>query len=324
MKRTTWVTPFLFLAAVATQLHADDDPYAERRAKVREGLKVLAPFVGTWLGQRKTAGEPQTSTRSFEWALGGTFLRGTTVARMAGEVVFQAELWYTWDPERKALVCYFLEDPGIVQTFDQATEKDADPATSLWEERTASGRPGMRIAMELPRKTEFRVVATQRDAQGRSQPFSDTTYRLAYKSSMGLQAAHWQVDQIPESFRGDWLLDAPPRPRAGGEPTAGQGAAVGLDYEGLVFRLTASPRDCRVLRRASNKDAAAPEAPKELGAAIMLRMDGGALEATFVGDFHLTYTLRLTPGKDGGVDGHFIHAGSGAVYYDGPVKLGRQ
>jgi hypothetical protein len=81
-----------------------------------------------------------------------------------------------------------------------------------------------------------------------------------------------------------------------------------------VFRLTESPADCRVLLDE-------PAGLREMGTMPYVSVQGEELAATFTGDFHLTYSLRVRRTADGEITGVFDHAGSGVVYFDGDVKL---
>jgi hypothetical protein len=132
---------------------------------------------------------------------------------------------------------------------------------------------------------------------------------MIHHSSMGDLESDWDLSEVPPEFRGDWRLEAI------------NGAVLtsdfGPEYSSLVFRLAQSPADCRVLLEEEG-------GLREIGTMPYLSLEGGGLLATFCGDFHLTYCLRLRQAADGEIVGVFDHAGSGMVYFSGEVRMVRQ
>jgi len=132
---------------------------------------------------------------------------------------------------------------------------------------------------------------------------------MIHHSSMGDLESDWDLSEVPPEFRGDWRLEAI------------NGAVLtsdfGPEYSSLVFRLAQSPADCRVLLEEQG-------GLRDIGTMPYLSLQSGELLATFTGDFHLTYCLRLRQAADGEIVGVFDHAGSGMVYFSGEVRMVRQ
>ena len=93
-------------------------------------LRNFEPFVGdwTWEAQRIPAeGDPMkwSGTAHWEWALGGTYLKGEMTSSGEGQS-FSSEGYWGWHPKRKTYVWWLLNDWGYPQegtaTFD-ADEK---------------------------------------------------------------------------------------------------------------------------------------------------------------------------------------------------------
>lgn len=133
-----------------------------------------------------------------------------------------------------------------------------------------------------------------------------TLARMIHQSSMGELESDWRVAQIPEEFRGDWRLQS--------LTDVSLSSEFGPDYSSLVFRLTESPADCRVLLDE-------PSGLREIGTMPYVSLHDEELSATFTGDFHLTYTLRVRRTAGGEIVGVFDHSGSGVVYFEGDVRL---
>jgi hypothetical protein len=133
-----------------------------------------------------------------------------------------------------------------------------------------------------------------------------TPTRMIHQSSMGELESDWRIAEIPDEFIGDWRL----QPLTDVPLTS----EFGPDYSSLVFRLTESPADCRVLLEE-------PEGLREIGTMPYVSLQDEELVATFTGDFHLTYTLRVRRTAGGEILGVFDHAGSGVVYFEGDVRL---
>jgi hypothetical protein len=133
-----------------------------------------------------------------------------------------------------------------------------------------------------------------------------TSTRMIHQSSMGELESDWDIPEIPQEFRGDWRLQS--------RTDVSLTSEFGPDYSSLVFRFTELPADCRVLLEE-------PEGLREIGTMPYVSLQDKELLATFTGDFHLTYTLRVRPTADGEIAGSFSHAGSGVVYFEGDVGL---
>jgi len=131
---------------------------------------------------------------------------------------------------------------------------------------------------------------------------------MIHHSSMGDLESDWDLSEVPPEFRGDWRLEAI------------NGAVLtsdfGPEYSSLVFSLAQSPADCRVLLEEQG-------GLREIGTMPYLSLQDGELLATFTGDFHLTYCLKLRQAADGEIVGVFDHAGSGMVYFSGEVRMVR-
>jgi hypothetical protein len=181
MKRLSWAAVALLLVALAMVLprlpvRSDDDDgedeESERLEDIRIGLAELTPYIGEWVGERGAGDQKQVSTRSLRWILGQTFMEGETESRVGNAAVFRAKLIYTWDTGAKRLVCYFFEEPAIVQRFELGERKDG---TQIWEEVGRAN--GMRVEMSAVKDDAYRVAAYRRDKAGKLETFSDTTYR---------------------------------------------------------------------------------------------------------------------------------------------------
>jgi hypothetical protein len=135
-----------------------------------------------------------------------------------------------------------------------------------------------------------------------------TPTTMIHQSSMGELESDWDILEIPQQFRGDWRLQS-----LTGVPLVSE---FGPDYSSLVFRLAESPGGCRVLLEE-------PDGLREIGTMPYVSLSGEELMATFTGDFHLTYCLRIRRTVDGEIVGAFGHAGSGVVYFGGDVRLVR-
>jgi hypothetical protein len=131
---------------------------------------------------------------------------------------------------------------------------------------------------------------------------------MIHHSSMGDLESDWDLSEVPPEFRGDWRLEA-----IDGAVLASE---FGPEYTSLVFRLARSPAECRVLLEEEG-------GLREIGTMPYLSLEDGELLATFTGDFHLTYCLRLRQAADGEIVGVFDHAGSGVIYFSGEVRLVR-
>jgi hypothetical protein len=125
---------------------------------------------------------------------------------------------------------------------------------------------------------------------------------------MGELESDWDIPEIPQEFRGDWRLQS--------LTDVSLSSEFGPDYSSLVFRLPESPGECRVLLEE-------PDGLREIGTMPYVSLSGEELVATFTGDFHLTYSLTVQRTADGEIVGAFSHAGSGAVYFEGDVRLVR-
>jgi hypothetical protein len=135
-----------------------------------------------------------------------------------------------------------------------------------------------------------------------------TPTAMVHQSSMGELRSGWSISEIPEEFRGDWRL----QPMTD-VPLASD---FGPDYSSLVFRLTESPADCRVLLDESG-------VLREIGTMPYVFFDGEEPVTVFTGDFHLTYSLKVRRTAGGDIVGVFDHSGSGVVYFEGDVRLVR-
>lgn len=133
-----------------------------------------------------------------------------------------------------------------------------------------------------------------------------TPTTMVHQSSMGELVSRWSITEIPEEFRGEWRLQS-----TTDTPLA---SAFGSDYSSLVFRLTRSPAECRVLLDE-------PGGLREIGTMPYVFLDGQDLVTVFAGDFHLTYSLRIHQSEQGELAGVFNHSGSGVVYFEGDVRL---
>jgi len=98
---------------------------------------------------------------------------------------------------------------------------------------------------------------------------------MIHPSSMGGLESDWAIAEVPEPFQGTWrmavgtsVLPLPP------------------DYAALIFQLAPLPADCRVDREEAGR-------LREVGTMPYARVENGEFTAVFVGDFHLTYSLRL-------------------------------
>jgi hypothetical protein len=161
----------------------------------------------------------------------------------------------------------------------------------------------------VPGATALLLVAACSCGSGHEAPNpAATPSPMIHHSSMGDLESDWDLSEVPPEFRGDWRLEAV------------NGAALtsdlGPEYSSLVFRLAESPADCRVLLEEQG-------GLREIGTMPYLSLEGGELLATFCGDFHLTYCLRLRQAADGEIVGVFDHAGSGMVYFSGEVRMVR-
>jgi len=131
---------------------------------------------------------------------------------------------------------------------------------------------------------------------------------MIHHSSMGDLESDWDLLEVPPEFRGEWRLEA-----INGAVLTSE---FGPEYSSLVFRLAQSPADCRVLLEEQG-------GLREIGTMPYLSLEDGELLATFTGDFHLTYCLRLRRAAEGEMGGAFDHAGSGMVYFSGEVRAVR-
>ncbi len=75
-------------------------------------LEPFAPLVGTvWVGTFPDG--KTTDTQEFAWVYGGKFLRNVhRVRNAAGEVVYEGETIYAWDPKSETIVWWYWNATG--------------------------------------------------------------------------------------------------------------------------------------------------------------------------------------------------------------------
>jgi len=143
----------LIALLVSLPLGAADMPEA-----VPSALRPLAPLVGTaWVATLPTGG--LIDEQRFEWVYGGRFLRNEHwVRNAAGEVVYEGETIYAWDPLSEQIVWWYWNTTGGYVTGTMAASQGA--LVFEGENHAPSGQtPRVRGALRNISSTSWESVA---------------------------------------------------------------------------------------------------------------------------------------------------------------------
>lgn len=118
---------------------------------------------------------------------------------------------------------------------------------------------------------------------------------LRCPTTMGPMKPNWQAVTLPAAHRGLWKVSAD-----GGSTR--------------YLWLAEQPADCRLLGKDGDRY-------QEVCVPLSIHRTAGGHSLTFVGDVHLTWSISLEASKP--TRARVTHAGSGAMYFNGDVKLTR-
>ncbi len=115
MKLTRW---FLVLALTLVPHLSSADEGAST------ALEAFDPLVGqVWVASFPNGG--MTDEQEFEWVFGGKFLRNVhRVKNAEGDVVYEGETIYAWDPKAEAIVWWYWNATGgfVTGTLEETDE----------------------------------------------------------------------------------------------------------------------------------------------------------------------------------------------------------